>query len=66
MELVWHESQKLAFKHLVDALSSPSTLVHFYETADFFIKLTPATQDWAVGRRFNTKKGRGGKSCQLP
>jgi hypothetical protein len=38
MKFVWHGPQKLSFKHLVDALSSPSTLVHFEETAELFLK----------------------------
>jgi hypothetical protein len=38
MEFVWHEPQNFSFKHTVDALSSPSTMVHFDETAELFLK----------------------------
>jgi hypothetical protein len=56
VEFVWHEPQmKLAFKHLVDALSSPSTLVHFDETAELFLK-TDASYA-GLGAVLTQKKG---------
>jgi hypothetical protein len=55
VEFVWHEPQKLAFKHLVDALSSLSTLVHFDETAELFLK-TDASYA-GLGAVLTQKKG---------
>ena len=52
---MWHEPQKLAFKHLVDALSSTSTLVHFDETAELFLK-TDASYA-GLGAVLTQKKG---------